>query len=88
MLAEALAEGFNERLVPADQIRPVQQLEPLPRITWSNHLSPESNAIALKLEEQARKGPPADPRLRDSWREVYEDVVWSVANLGEFVWMP
>jgi len=88
MLAETLAEGFNERLVPADQIRQPEELPPLPRITWSNHLSPESNAIALKLEEQARKGPPADPRLRDAWREVYEDVVWSVANLGEFVWMP
>ena len=87
-LAKALAAGFKQRLVPEDQIQSPTPLAPLPRITWSNHLSPESNAIALDMEERARLGPTPDPRLRDSWREVYEDIVWSVANLGEFVWMP
>lgn len=87
-LVEALAQGFEQRLVPKDQIQQPKPLPPLPQVTWSNHLSPESNSIALELEERARRGPAPDPRLRDSWREVYEDVVWSVANLGEFVWMP
>ena len=42
----------------------------------------------LELERRARMGPPADPRLRAEWREVYEDVVWSVVNSREFVWVP
>ncbi|MCA9206540.1 MAG: hypothetical protein KDA59_25980, partial [Planctomycetales bacterium] len=65
-----------------------EPIEPLPRVTWSNHLRSEANSIALEMEERARRGPPADPRLRVQWREVYEDVVWSVINLREFVWMP
>ena len=87
-LVRLLTPGFEQRLLSAAEIQPPAPLEPLPRVTWSNHLDPESNAIALKLEARARSGPTPDPRLRRPWREMYEDVVWSVANLREFVWMP
>jgi hypothetical protein len=62
--------------------------EPLPRVTWSNHLRSEANTIALEVERRARTGPPPDPRLRPEWRETFEDLVWSVVNIREFVWMP
>jgi hypothetical protein len=42
----------------------------------------------MELEGRARTGRPADPRLRTEWREVLEDVAWSVVNLREFVWIP
>ena len=87
-LAKALAMGFHERLLRAEEIPAVTPLEPLPAVTWSNHLSPESTTIALELERRARTGPPPDLRLRPEWREVYEDVVWSVLNISEFVWVP
>ena len=32
--------------------------------------------------------PPADPRIDRQWREIYEDVVWTLVNHREFVWLP
>jgi hypothetical protein len=86
--SDALAEGFETRLVPADQIKPPPELPSLPLVTWFNHLQSEANTIQQKIERRVRQGPPPDSRLRSEWREVYEDVVWSLINHCEFVWMP
>lgn len=87
-LATALAPGFESRLLatPAEPV--TSQPEPLPKVTWSNHLRSEANLVALEMEIRARNGQPADPRLSSEWREVYEDTVWSIINIREFVWMP
>ena len=87
-LVHLLAPGFENRLVPEAEQKEIESLEPLPVVTWSNHVQPEANSIALEMEVRARTGPPADPRLREEWRQVYEDVAWSVVNLSEFVWLP
>jgi hypothetical protein len=87
-LVAALAEGFAERLVDPGQIKPPAPDEPLPQVTWSNHLRHEANVIQQTWEKRMRAGPPPDPRLRARWREAFEDAVWSVVNLSEFVWMP
>jgi hypothetical protein len=87
-LAKGLADGFATRVLPPSEVVVPVPPAPLPRVTWSNHLRSESNSIALELERRARKGPDPDPRLRPAWREVFEDVVWSVVNLREFVWVP
>jgi hypothetical protein len=87
-LSSALADGFHERLVPPDQvIEPVPQ-PPLPLVTWFNHLRPDANQIQQEWERRIRLGPPADPRLQKAWREGYEDLVWSLINHREFVWLP
>jgi cytochrome c553 len=86
--AAALTEGFDTRLLPADEIELPLELPPLPLVTWFNHLQSEANTIQQEIERRVRQGPPADPRLRADWREVYEDVVWSLINHSEFVWMP
>jgi hypothetical protein len=83
-----LAERFSERLLPVDQQELPLAWEPLPQVTWSNHLRSEANTIQQELARRAEIGPPPDARLRPEWREVYEDFVWSVVNLREFVWLP
>ncbi len=85
---EALTEDFASRLIPANDVQPPPPLQRLPRVTWSNHLRSEATTIQQEWERRARLGPPPDARLRPQWREVYEDFVWSVANMREFVWMP
>jgi len=86
--AEALREGFDARVLPPAQIVAPERPAPLPRVTWFNHLNAEANTIALENDRRARKGPPADSRLRPEWRERFEDFVWSLVNSREFVWMP
>ncbi len=84
----ALAAGFEHREVPAAQVKRPPVEAPLPLSTWSNHLVPEANDIQEEWQRRVRRGPPADPRLQTAWREVYEDVVWSLVNDREFVWVP
>ncbi|MCA9046659.1 MAG: DUF1553 domain-containing protein, partial [Planctomycetaceae bacterium] len=84
----ALGAGFDTRLMPADSIVPPSDLPELPLVTWFNHLRPRANEIQLEHEQRVRSGPPVDPRLEPQWREAYEDVVWSLINHREFVWMP
>ncbi|GAA4427897.1 DUF1553 domain-containing protein [Bremerella cremea] len=85
---DRLAEGFDSRLLPKDQVKTPEPLPRLPQVTWSNHLRSEANTIQQQHADRVRQGPPADPRLEPKWRTRYEDFVWSVANLREFVWMP
>ena len=84
----ALAKGFDSRLVPANQIEQPKEPPPLPLITWFNHQRQKATKVQNKVERRVRKGPPADPRLQTEWREVYEDLIWSLINQREFVWMP
>jgi hypothetical protein len=87
-MVDALRPGFSDRIVPRPDRPVIEPLKPLRRVTWSNHLVSEANVIKVEMERRARAGAPADPRLRPSWREVYEDVVWSLINDHEFVWIP
>jgi len=84
----ALSIGFEERVLPADQVKRPTSEPPLPQATWSNHLVPEANEIQEEWQRRVRRGPAADPRLQTAWREVYEDLIWSLVNHREFVWVP
>ncbi len=86
--SEALGEGFAQRVIPTNQVRLIEELEPLPQITWFNHQRHEATKVQNKVERRVRKGPPVDTRLRPEWREKYEDMVWSLINHREFVWIP
>jgi mono/diheme cytochrome c family protein len=86
--APALAEGFEARLLrPEEMVTPKPSPE-LPLVTWFNHLQSEANSIQIEHERRVQQGPPPDRRLRPAWREVYEDVTWSLMNHREFVWIP
>jgi hypothetical protein len=87
-LVRSLGAGFAARLVPPAEVVPPKPPPPLPWLSWSTHLMPEANAVMLDLEQRARAGPPPDAQLRPAWRETFEDVVWSLVNTREFVWLP
>jgi hypothetical protein len=86
--ALALAQGFPQRVLPPEKVQTVPSPAPLPRLTWFNHLHPDSSKIALEIDQRAHQGPPPDPRLEPLWRERFEDFVWSILNTREFVWLP
>lgn len=84
----ALAGGFDERIVPESEMQKVVADDPLPVVTWTNHLVGEANEIQKEVQRRVQRGPSPDPRLRPQWRTIYEDVVWSLINHNEFVWIP
>ncbi len=87
-LASALQAGFAKRVLPKEQVVWPKELEPLPQVDWFNHVRPDANTIQQEREKRVRQGPPPDPRLDADWRRTYEDIVWSLINHSEFVWMP
>ncbi|WDQ17640.1 DUF1553 domain-containing protein [Rhodopirellula sp. P2] len=87
-LLPVLASRFKEREMPADQVQPPPVDSPLPVSTWTNHLVPEANEIQKEWQRRVIRGPAPDPKLRPEWREVYEDIVWSLVNDRQFVWIP
>jgi hypothetical protein len=87
-LVAALEEGFDKRTRAEELVQPTPIDELLPRVTWSNHLVPQATTIQMEMQRRARRGPAADARLEPDWRERYEDVVWSLINASEFVWIP
>ncbi|AMV31172.1 Planctomycete cytochrome C [Pirellula sp. SH-Sr6A] len=86
-LAGELAQGFDGRVISLDSPRP-EAPKPLPLVTWFNHLVPETSSIQLEHERRVVEGPSVDPRLSTSWREVYEDFLWTLVNQPELVWYP
>ena len=89
-LLPILSTGFQQRLVTGDKRSDQSETSQrrFPQITWTNHLVPEANEIQLELQGYILAGPPVDTRFEAQWRELYEDVVWSLVNHREFVWMP
>lgn len=85
---QTLSAGFDNRLLPSEEVVRPAPFEPLSHVSWRNHLRSEANLIKIEMERRARVGDPADPRLRTPWREAYEDVVWSLINSPEYVWVP
>jgi hypothetical protein len=83
-----LKSGFEKRLTPPDQITEPAHPEPLRLVTWLNHVTPDANTIQQENENRVQRGPSPDPRLRPEWREIYEDIIWSLINDRDFVWMP
>lgn len=88
IFSAALAEGFSTRIVPENEVVMPEPLKPLPQVSWFNHLRPEANEIQIEIERRVQQGPPADPRLQTAWREVFEDILWSLINHREFAWVP
>ncbi|QDV15701.1 hypothetical protein Pan153_03180 [Gimesia panareensis] len=87
LFTELLQPGYAER-VNADA--EIVKRERLPRnlVSWSNHVSPEANVVKVELEAAVKKGDPPTRRLGDDWRNRYEDMLWTLLNSPEFIFLP
>jgi hypothetical protein len=81
-----LSQGYGDRKVDAPKKRPRDPKQT--PVSWSNHLSPEATTLKLEQERLAREGDPPTDRLQTDWRERMEDVLWSLINSPEFVFVP
>jgi hypothetical protein len=88
LYTELLGKGFDQRIVPEKNRPPITRRTPLKHVSWSNHLSEEANRIKIELEQRAREGDPPTVALRSDWRERMEDMLWSLMNSPEFVYLP
>jgi hypothetical protein len=86
MFVELLAEGYESRVLADEpEIRPEKFYNP---VSWSNHLSAEATRIKQQMERAVRAGDPPTKRLVADWRQRMEDLVWSLINSPEFVFLP
>ncbi len=83
---ELLNAGFDERIVDAEPI-PFQDYTTT-GVCWSNHLHPDATTLQETLQEEVAAGDPPTPRLTTDWRRRYEDMLWSLLNSPEFVFVP
>ncbi len=58
------------------------------RVSWANHFDSQSNSIRLDEERRVREGATPTQRLSTSFREAYEDFIWSLINSAEFITIP
>jgi hypothetical protein len=87
-IAEYLREGYAGR-VAGPSAPPAPATRRPPRyVSWSNHLTAEANAIKIEREAEARRGDPPTGRLDPSWRRRLEDVLWTLLNDPEFLFVP
>jgi hypothetical protein len=87
LFVELLADGFSQRKTGKPPGR-VPGWPDRDGVSWSNHLQSKSNEIRLERQKQFAKGDPPTTQLSPAWRERAEDLVWTLINSPEFVWIP
>jgi hypothetical protein len=86
LFRELLQPGYETRRIDASLVTKPR----LPRdvVSWSNHLNPKANEIKTELEAAVNQGDPPTARLTADWRQRMEDLVWTLINSPEFVFLP
>jgi hypothetical protein len=88
LFVELLSKGYQNRRVknPKPRMKPKR----LPRglVGWSNHLHSRANEIKVELQRAVERGDPPTNLLNPDWRELMEDMVWTLMNTPEFVYLP
>jgi hypothetical protein len=82
-----LTPGFDTRIIQPKPL-PAQLRRPAYYVSWSNHLDPDATVVRQEQEKAARRGDPPTERLALHWRQRMEDLVWSLLNAPEFVFLP
>jgi hypothetical protein len=85
MAVELLQPGYEQRLT-GKPARPKEEYICI--VTWANHLHPEATRLKMEATKLARAGDAPTPRLQEDWRMRMEDLVWSMLNSPEFVFVP
>ena len=83
-----LQPHFEDRIVPGAKSDLGSSLAQDRRVSWANHFDSKSNSIRLAEERQLRLGIQPTKRLTESFREAYEDFIWSLINSSEFITIP
>jgi len=82
-----LREGFSSRIVEnAEPVKREKMVRSL--VAWTNHLNPDASKAKLKMKEEVQAGDPPTNRLVPEWRARAEDLIWSVLNSPEFMFVP
>jgi hypothetical protein len=87
-LARILEPGFENRRLETPIEAPRPKSHERNAVSWANHLVPEATRIKLEWEQEVLRGDLPTGRLESDWRERAEDVVWSLLNSPEFVFVP
>lgn len=89
LFVELLSEDY------ADRINREELDSPPPRqpgartgVGWSNHLHPDANMLQIRTQEQVRRGDIPTRKLHPQWRERFEDMLWTLMNSPEFIFVP
>ncbi|MDF1747164.1 MAG: DUF1553 domain-containing protein, partial [Gimesia sp.] len=87
MFVDLLQPGYAERI---NKNAKLVRRQTLPRnlVGWSNHVNSRANEIKVELEHAVKEGDPPTQRLKEDWRNRYEDVLWTLLNSPEFVFVP
>jgi hypothetical protein len=57
-------------------------------VSWPNHLTEDADRVKRELSAIALRGDSPTLRLTADWRERAEDLVWTLFNTPEFVFLP
>ncbi len=86
LFASLISEGFDTRDTGADPL-PFRDYTTT-GVGWTNQHDPNSTIAQEALQVEVEAGDPISPQLESSWRERYEDVLWTLLNSPEFVFLP
>jgi hypothetical protein len=86
LFTELLRDGFAARVVPGEPV-PFREYTQT-GVSWSNQHDPRATRLQEELAREVAAGDPPTARLDADWRERYEDVLWSLLNGPEFVFVP
>ena len=87
LASHLLGTGYAARRIVDPPAPPAPEERPL-GVSWSNHLTEEADRAKEQLAAIAAKGDPPTPRLDADWRERAEDLVWTLFNTPEFIFVP
>ncbi|MCA9080175.1 MAG: DUF1553 domain-containing protein [Planctomycetaceae bacterium] len=87
LVVSVLQEGYADRVIAGPEAVPPVRLF-RSGVTWSNHFDPKSDIEAMQRQRDILAGDPPSARLNADWRGRAEDVVWSLVNSPEFVFIP
>jgi hypothetical protein len=83
-MLDVLHPGYEARVVAPPPAPPPASPRARPKyVAWSNHMRPEANLARVEQAAASRRGDPPSARLNASWRERFEDVLWSLLNAPE-----
>lgn len=88
LLRQFLASGFDSRKTQNEPFEVKPWIPNVREVSWSNHLSPEANLYAARVESRVEEGPEPAICLDAHWRERMEDSLWALINTPEFQFIP